>query len=234
MLLGAPKGRKSSIHDPAGQPLPSPGLTFIRRVPGCSPQAGAHSLVGGAQPRGGVPLGLGRRLFPWRREAAAVIQAEHRVQRRGPGGRTSQLGQAVHCGGDWDGATVEAPGSTLVFSSGGREWTHRAPAEGPRAITQMVAVSRLKHKSSRLLGKPAFPRGWRKPAALGYPGPLEAATPSFQPRFPTEPHHDYFRKTSHPNPRRLKECHVCHQAFAESIFHTLIIKQIKNPEFQSE
>ena len=42
------------------------------------------------------------------------------------------------------------------------------------------------------------------------------------------------RKTSHPNPRRLKESHVCYQAFAESIFHTPIIKQIKKLEFQSE
>lgn len=76
----------------------------------------------------------------------------------------------------------------LLSSALGGENEHTAPAEGPRAITQMVAVSRLQHKSPRLLGKPAFPRGWRKPAALRYPGPLEAATPSFQPRFSTDKH----------------------------------------------
>lgn len=76
----------------------------------------------------------------------------------------------------------------LLSSALGGENEQRAPAEGPRGITQMVAANGLKHTSSRLLGKSAFPQGWRMQAALQYPGPLEAATPSFQARFLTDKH----------------------------------------------
>lgn len=76
----------------------------------------------------------------------------------------------------------------LLSSALGERMNTESPSGGAQGITQMVAANRLKHTSSRLLGKSALPQGWRMQAALRYPGPLEAATPSFQARFLTDKH----------------------------------------------
>lgn len=62
---GHSKTGSQRINNPTSRFPPSLWLTFSRWFLGCGPQAGAHSFIGGAQPRGGVPLWLGRRLFPW-------------------------------------------------------------------------------------------------------------------------------------------------------------------------
>lgn len=143
--MGHSKTGSQRINNPTSWFPPSLWLTFSRWFLGCGPQAGAHSLIGGAEPRGGVPLWLGRRLFPWWWEATTVIQAEHGVQRRRPGRRGSQgLDQAVYSHRAWDGAAVEMLGSTLVFSSSGEQNTNSTPPERPRCIIQMVTMDLLK------------------------------------------------------------------------------------------
>lgn len=137
--MGLSKTGSQCINNPTSRFPPSLWLTFGRWFLGCCPQASAHSLIGGAQPCGRVPLWLGRRLFPWWWEATAVIQAEHRMQRRRPGGGASQgLHQAVRSHGDWDGAAMEMPGSTPVFSSWGEQNTN-STQRGPDALCSEVS-----------------------------------------------------------------------------------------------